>query len=528
MNFRILLLFFSIFAAVQLQAQTNCTAPGQNPSTAFPVCGTSVFTQTTVPICGGKPMPFAGCQNDGLTDVNPFWYKFTCYKAGTLGFLITPKDLGDDYDWELYDITGRTPNDVYTDGNLVVSNNWSGETGLTGASTAGSQTFVCGGTGKPLFSKMPDLQECHDYLILISHFTQSQSGYTLSFGGGTAVITDDKMPALQKVDATCGGDVLRLQLNKKMKCSSITTSGSEFYITPAVANVTATTGFGCINGFDSDSLLLQLSGFLPPGNYTLHIKNGSDGNTILDYCDRPILETDALPFTVTPRIPTPMDSIAPLMCAPQQLRLVFEKPLLCSSIAPNGSDFSINGTYPVSISGAAGSCNGTPGVTSEILISLSAPLQAGGNFNIVLKQGSDGNTLFNECGEQTLAGSSLSFSVADTVNADFNYVIGYGCSIDTVQYFHSGGNGVNQWKWDLDEGQQSNLQNPKGLYSVFDEKTIQLAVSNGFCTDSSQQKIGLNNFLKADFTVFEDNCPSELIPFTNNSAGKIISYAWAF
>src|SRR4051812_9310883 len=98
------LAFFScfLFSATLLKAQTACTAPGQNPSTAFPVCGTSVFTQTSVPICGGQSVPSPGCSNDPLTDVNPFWYKFTCFQSGSLGFKITPHTNSEDYDWQLF------------------------------------------------------------------------------------------------------------------------------------------------------------------------------------------------------------------------------------------------------------------------------------------------------------------------------------------------------------------------------------------------------------------------------------------
>src|SRR5688500_8717239 len=126
-----LVLFFISFA---LSAQTTCTNPGQTPATAFPVCGTSTFTQASVPLCGGRRMAYKNCGNDLLTDINPYWYKFTCFQSGTLGFTITPQDLNEDYDWELYDVTGRNPDDVFTEANLVISNNWSGEAGITGAS----------------------------------------------------------------------------------------------------------------------------------------------------------------------------------------------------------------------------------------------------------------------------------------------------------------------------------------------------------------------------------------------------------
>lgn len=519
------IIFLLLSFCSSLSAQT-CTAPGQNPSTAFPVCGIGTFIQTSVPICGGRPMPFPGCRNDGLTDVNPFWYKFTCFQAGTLGFLITPNNLGDDYDWELYDITGRNADDVYADGSLVVSNNWSGETGLTGASSAGTQTFVCGGVGKPLFSKMPQLQVGYNYLILISHFTQSQSGYKLSFGGGTAVITDPTDPHLQKADASCGGDVLRLRISKKIKCNSIEAAGSDFYITPAVASVSGSTGINCSSQFDTDSIELQLSAFLPPGTYTLHIKKGSDNNTLLDYCDHPIAETETVVFTVFPKAPTPMDSLAPVSCAPNLLKLVFKKSMLCSSIAADGSDFIINGSYPVTVITGGGVC--TNSKTKEVLVTLSKPLPAAGAFKIILKKGTDGNTLLDECGEETLAGSMLSFSVKDTVNADFTYAIHYGCVKDSVDFSHPALNGVNSWQWNLDERQQSSLQNPQGLYSVFDQKKIALIVSNGFCSDTSEQTIILENYLKADFTVYEDNCPLEPVPFAGTAKGKIAAHSWDF
>src|SRR5579875_955927 len=77
----------------------SCTAPGQTPATAFPVCGTSVFHQTNVPICSSHSLYVPGCSGSGgaaYADKNPFWYKFTCYQSGTLGFLIKPNNAGDD------------------------------------------------------------------------------------------------------------------------------------------------------------------------------------------------------------------------------------------------------------------------------------------------------------------------------------------------------------------------------------------------------------------------------------------------
>lgn len=523
----VLSLFFCLLCSTLL-AQRVCTGPGQNPSTAFPVCGTSAFAQASVPLCGGRQMPYKGCSsNDLLTDINPFWYKFTCFKSGTLSFLITPNDATEDYDWELYDITDHNATDVYTDASLVIANNWSGESGNTGASSAGTRRFVCGGYGQPLFSQMPQLTEGHNYLLLVSHFTNSQSGYKLSFGGGTAVITDTTEPHMKTVETACSGDVLRLKLNKKVKCSGLAANGTDFSISPSTVTVKSSVGINCSQQFDTDSIELQLTAPLSPGNYVLHIKKGGDNNTLLDYCDKAIAETETLNFTVLPKQPTPMDSMAALSCAPAELHLLFKKPILCSSVAANGSDFVVNGSYPVAVTSAAGTC--ANGSTKEIVVKLSQPLQRAGSFQLVLKKGDDGNTLLDECTEETPDGSAISFSVKDTVNANFGYTIHYGCSTDSIVFLHEGADGVNQWKWELGEGQQSNLPNPVALYRVFDTpKTIQLTVTNGFCTDSTTQTIVLENYLKADFSVFEDNCPKEPVPFTSNAEGKIVSHRWEF
>ncbi|HYC28456.1 MAG TPA: PKD domain-containing protein, partial [Chitinophagaceae bacterium] len=516
-----------VIAFAQTQPFT-CTTPGQTPSTAFPVCGTKVFTQLTVPLCGGATLPSLNCPSGRglISDINPFFYKFTCFQTGTLGFLITPKDLGDDYDWELYDVTGVDPNTIYSNGNLVVGCNWSGEVGLTGSSSAGTNLFVCEGMGQALFSKMPTVQAGHNYLLLVSHFTNTQSGYTLEFKGGTGVITDTNAPHLAKAIANCGGDIIRVKLNKKIKCTSLAADGSDFFLTPANAAPQSSVGFECSIKFDTDSIEIKLNGFLPPGNYSLGVKPGTDGNTLLDYCDNPMPITDVSSFTVLPNAPTPLDSMAKLLCAPTSLQLILSKPILCSSIAADGSDFMINGTYPVSVSSANGVCSS--GLTNAITVTFSQALQRAGNFTIQVRKGSDGNTIYNECGTETPVGASLGFMVKDTVNADFTYNIQYDCTTDVVEFFHPGGNGVNTWSWNLDDAQRSNQQNPQGRYTQFGTKNIQLAVSNGFCADSSSVSITLDNVLKADFSVNPDNCPLEPVIFTANSIGKITRHDWSF
>jgi len=522
----ILLPAFLLFALCA-GAQNACTTLGQNPATAFPVCGTSVFSQTTVPNCGGKRIPGPCATTDSLTDTNPFWYKFTCFSPGTLGFLIKPVDLGDDYDWQLFDITAHDPNDVYTDKTLFVSCNWSGNTGLTGASSAGRSLNNCAGTSYPTFSSMPTLKLNHDYLLLVSHFTKfkpGQAGYELSFGGGTASITDTIPPALKSLSSSCDATKIYIKLNKKMKCSSLALDGSDFAISPAVVKINSATAF--CNGFDMDSVELNLNGRLPVGNYTISVKNGTDGNTLFDNCGRNIPVGNSLPLNILPLAPTPMDSMVPVKCAPQSLQLIFRKNILCNSVASDGSDFIVNGPSPVSVVSTTTNCVNT--VTKSIILNLSSPIVNGGTYRIILKTGNDGNTIVDECSEQTTVGSALSFNVKDTVSADFSYQIAAGCKQDTVLFMHDGKHQVNRWLWQLDYNGTSNLQNPVTYFNSFGTKQIILSVSNGFCSDTVTKNIILDNELKAAFETNNTLCPEDTAVFKNTSIGNIVSYDWNF
>jgi gliding motility-associated-like protein len=520
-------LVFILFAYLQVNSQT-CTTLGQNPSTAFPVCGTDTFSQSTVPYCGGTIIP-GPCNRDGVTDTNPFWYKFTCFSAGTLGFLITPNDLNDDYDWQIFDITGRNPNNIYTNATLFVACNWSGNTGLTGASSAGTSLQNCAGPTYPTFSAMPILKLNHNYLLLISHFTTytpSQNGYKLSFGGGTAVITDPLQPDVVNTKSSCDGSQVFVKLNKKMKCSSLDPDGSDFSISPSVATITGASGIGCSSGFDMDSVMLTMSTPLPPGNYTITIKNGTDGNTLLDNCDRNIVSGNNIPLVILPLKPTPMDSLTTLGCAPDTLQLVFRKNIRCNSIAADGSDFIIIGTPSVFVKSAQGNCMN--GVSNVIYIILSGAIVSGGNYQIELMKGSDGNTIIDECGQETPDGSTLNFTAKDTVSAAFTYKIFPGCKIDTIAFAHDGRNGVNQWLWTLDYAGNSNQENPVAYFNTFGLKQIKLSVSNGVCSDSVAETISLGNELKAAFEANNLLCPEDTAIFINKSIGDITNYYWDF
>lgn len=522
--YSILFLTSFLFCLAKAQTPIPCTTLGQTPGTAFPVCGTDTFSIQSVNICGNYAVP-ANC-NITVTDKNPYYYKFTCFTAGTLAFVITPNNLNDDYDWQLFDVTNRKPTDIYSDASLFVASSWSGDAGLTGASAAGTSLENCDGYGVPRFSKMPALIQGHQYILMISHFTDSQSGYSLSFGGGSASITDPVNPALQRATASCDGAEIILKLNKQMKCTSLAANGSDFSISSAIAMVTGATGINCSNGFDMDSVIVKLSAPLPPGNYTLRIETGTDGNNLLDNCNRGIPNGQTVPFMVLPLTPTPMDSLTTPGCAPNMLQLVFKDKMMCSSIAADGSDFVITGNPAVTVQSATGVCTG--GLTNMVQVLLSAPIQNAGNFQIMLKTGSDGNTLINECGGESLAGATLAFTTYDTVWASISYLLHTGCTKDTVDFSNNGNNGINSWSWDFGNSIQSNTQHFQVIYTTEGTKNATLMVSNGHCADTNSISLQVGTRIKAAFEGTSVVCPGDPASVSDMSSGPVTSWHWNF
>ncbi|NNV55227.1 T9SS type B sorting domain-containing protein [Limnovirga soli] len=515
-------------------AQNTCLdlgIKGQTPRTAIPVCGASVFIQDSVPDCVNSQVPAVLCSRDGTsvyTDTNPFYYSFTCYTAGSLGFTIEPKNGADDYNWQLFDITGHSSGAIFTDVNLFLAGNWSGSPGTTGASAAGTNVMECLSTSTAnisTFSAMPALKVNHNYLLMVSHHINGlRNGYKISFNGGTASITNPVPPTLLAASVNCDATVIRLQLNKPVSCESIESGGTDFSVNGV--QVIAASGINCSTEFATDQIDITLANALPAGTYTLQIEKGADNNTLVDICGNPIALHANIALTVTDASLNPkIDSIAPIACAPQQLYVLSKQNLQCNTIAANGSNFLITGPQTVQVVAASVNCNNN--LSAGVTLQLSAPIVKAGNYTIQVVNASDGNPIVNECGIAIY--NSLDFIVKDTVNALFSFQVQQGCRADTVQFTANIGNGIYSWHWLFDDTQSSTLQNPQLLYTVFGDKKAQLIVSNGFCSDTTEVDFYLDHdSLRAAFTKPDFYCPNDIAYFTDASIGQINQWYWQF
>ena len=505
----------------------ECTGIGHTPSSAILLCGSVSYQQLTVPICGQTQIPVP-C-NGTFQNTNATWFKVNCYTSGSFGFIVMPREAGDNYDWQLFDISGRNDDDVFRDQTLFVACNWSPEPGNTGATGDGTSLTVCSNAGENTYSQMPDLIQGREYLILVSQRSNSDNGFAMVVTGGSASITDPEDPDLASVRANCDGTKLTLVLNKRMNCSTVAADGSDFILDRG-ANIVAATIYDCVNN-QSNNVELTLDQPLAPGDYTFSIKEGTDGNTVVDYCGTPIAVNNQLPLSVTTILQSPLDRIIEPECSPSIIRVLFKRRIRCNSLAADGSDFVITGPQGTLISGFTSNCTTGPNAvtsTDLVLLNLSTPLDIGGAYRLSLRSGSDGNTIIDECGLPAAAGLFLDFVVRDGVSATFDYNIDPSCERNRVSFVHDGNNGVNDWKWNFGNNATSNIPNPVIDFAAKGDYEVQLIVSNGFCKDTSLVPLHFDNRVEALFEVSALNCPEDMIVVTNKSQGTIDNWKWNF
>lgn len=525
-----ILLFLALaYTTAAAQAQ-RCTLAGQTPATPFDVCGTQTFNQSAAAVCSNGRLQVPGCRTSG--DNNPHWYRFTCYTTGTLGFVITPADPnGEDYDWQLFDITGHNPAEVFTNTSLFVSGNWCGGYFPTGTNTTATRNIACGsGPGDTAtFNKMPLLKQQHIYLLMVSRANdQSTYGYKLAFGGGTALITDTTQAPPKFIAATpnCAANKIVIAVNKKMQCSSLATNGSDFILSPQAATVTAARAIRCGNT-GMDSIELTLSQSISVGNYTITVKQGTDGNTLFDNCGNEMQAGSKTALTIEAAKPVDMDSLVPPGCKPQTLTLVFKKNIYCNTIAANGSDFTISGPQAVTITAASANCSN--GLGNIITLTLSSPITQPGLYTITLQNGSDGNTLADECNNILTAGQQLSFNAAGSVSAAFTLQVKQSCSsADTVVAGINNTANTNSVYWLFDDGNTYNTPTITRLYGGAANGNLTCVASNNMCSDTATKSFVVPSKLQASFTIPVTLCPKESAVFTSTSTGVVSAYKWYF
>jgi gliding motility-associated-like protein len=240
-------------------------------------------------------------------------------------------------------------------------------------------------------------------------FTGPLSGFTIDFTGSTCVFNQPPPPKMQQILPYCDlSSHVTIQTNTQVLCSSLAADGSDFYLTPG-GTIASVEGLNCTgaSGY-TNQIKINFSSPLPNGDYSIHAKVGSDGNTLLGLCNSALALPDSLNFHVG-LDPIAMISIDSPAC--QLLKINLNTPAACNTIAPDGSDFSITGPSNVAVASATGANCVPGGFTSTVELSLSQPIAVDGTYHIHAQIGSDGNSLMDSCGRILPPQSDIPFVV---------------------------------------------------------------------------------------------------------------------
>ena len=300
-----------LLPALSLPGQVTPTV--QDCLGAIPICE-QIYSETLSPSGDGN---YNNEINSGISctvgELNSIWYSFTVDQTGQFGFLITPNDINDDYDWSLFNITNATCADIFTDQSLVVSCNAAGGNvcdGLTGATGASIYSIQGGGcnaavpninAGSTPFNDLVPVVAGNTYVLMVSNWTGSNNGYTIDFGLSSGIgIIDDTPPAIASISGpeSCGGQDIDLVFSEYLDCSTIDDSNFQLsgpggpYTISLAANACDNS-----NGFDNTLSLLIDPPLSSLGTYTLTIST-EGAFPFQDICGNPIGQ-DAMSFDVT-------------------------------------------------------------------------------------------------------------------------------------------------------------------------------------------------------------------------------------
>jgi len=249
---------------------------------ARPICQTS-FTQLVGSENNGKVPneidPANSCLGGG--DLNSTWFIFTVQSSGDVCFSINPADTLDDYDWAVYNLTNSSCDNIAIDPSLEVSCNFSLNTGCQG------ETGPNGKTDPAVFGPcVAQNEECipaqagETYVINVSNFTGSASGYTIDYSASTAVITDNSNPVFESARRGCDNSEIVVSFSENVPCDSVDVSDFQISGPGGPFGITSVRSPNCgtVGTFDRVFILEISPGLVSGGNYNVSLVGSVEDN----------------------------------------------------------------------------------------------------------------------------------------------------------------------------------------------------------------------------------------------------------
>ena len=262
-------------------------APSQDCIGAIPVCQDTYDYNDGFIGAGSNPdeIPPGSCLFSG--ELNSVWFVINVETDGDLGFLISPDDIDDDYDFAVYDITDNGCEGIPTGASQELSCNFSISAGVTGATLNPALGLNSQGAEGTLLNSAIPVLEGQTLVLIVSNFSTSLSGFNLDFSSSTASIFDTTPPEFDMVVGTvsCDDTTIDVTFDEPITCASLENCDFELeYPDGSTQNISDIIG-DCSNGanFGTDFTFTIGAPMDQNGTYSLNILNACGG--VEDNCE---------------------------------------------------------------------------------------------------------------------------------------------------------------------------------------------------------------------------------------------------
>lgn len=284
-------LLFICSWAVSAFAQLPPNQPEQDCFSALSVCQ-DVYVQPNAYRGEGEDSDEINGAYSCMTigERNSVWYVFTVQTPGNLCFTITPFDTLDDYDWAVFDLTNASCAQIPTNPNIEVACNWTYNNGCQGR-TGPNGAIECPGQNEPCIP----VNAGQTFVLNVSNFTASNSGYTLDFSPSSAQLFDDVPPELTGMSSFCYG--VTVEFSENILCGTVDPGDFTFSGPDGPYSISSVSSRNCDNGgtFDNTFDLIVSPGIQQAGYYTLGLVG-----SVTDNCGNAALLTSDQVFMPLP------------------------------------------------------------------------------------------------------------------------------------------------------------------------------------------------------------------------------------
>lgn len=493
----ILSLLLIQFATVYGQLPPN--QPEQDCFGALPICNNIYIQTDSYTGAGGNSDEINGANSCMVIgERNSVWYVFTVQSSGSLCFTISPIDTLDDYDWAVYNLTGTNCSAIYSNPALEVSCNWQPNNGCQGVTGANGNTGLgCGFQNEACLL----VTAGETYVINVSNFTASNSGYVLDLGNSSAQLFDNIPPEMDHLSAFCPG--VAVNFSENVICSSVDSTDFTFSGPGGPYTITNVTGLNCSGGglFGRTYNLTVDPPVTVAGTYTVSMVG-----SVFDNCSNASLQSTESFFI----IPPPTSAITPV-----------------NGQCERGNDF----TFTYSGSSAVNTYNwdfgdGAGSVTPIPSHTYGAPGIYIASLEVVDDKG---------CGDisttqvEVFAHPEADF-VMDSVVCEANPL-----TLDN-ETTDGGGPPLSSYFWKFGDEETSTLISPNHIYNRPGPHIISLiSTSIMQCKDTAEQLVLVYPIPDVDFLLEDDVCIGDTSHFLylssirNDIAGDVITgWDWAY